>query len=59
MAIVEDKSKMKMTDQDEFIIFAPCGMNCTVCYVHLKRKNLVMDVWRTIRINLKDVNRAR
>ncbi len=29
---------MKMPAQDEFIMFAPCGMNCTVCYVHLKKK---------------------
>ncbi len=29
---------MKMPDQIENIMLAPCGMNCMVCYVHLKKK---------------------
>jgi hypothetical protein len=29
---------MKIPEQDETLMFAPCGMNCMVCYVHLKKK---------------------
>jgi hypothetical protein len=28
-----------MPDRIENEMFAPCGMNCMVCYVHLKNKN--------------------
>jgi hypothetical protein len=28
---------MKMPDTVEDYLFAPCGMNCLVCYVHLKK----------------------
>ena len=31
---------MKMPDKIEDIMFAPCGINCAVCYMHVKiRKN--------------------
>lgn len=29
---------MIMPDKIETFLFAPCGMNCMVCYVHLKEK---------------------
>jgi hypothetical protein len=29
---------MKMPNKIETSMFAPCGMNCMVCYVHLKKK---------------------
>jgi hypothetical protein len=29
---------MKMPDKIDQKMFAPCGMNCMVCYVHLKNK---------------------
>ncbi len=29
---------MKMPETLETFLFAPCGMNCMVCYVHLKSK---------------------
>jgi len=29
---------MKMPEMIEIIMFAPCGMDCMVCYVHLKKK---------------------
>jgi hypothetical protein len=29
---------MKMPENIDTIMFAPCGMNCLVCYVHLKKK---------------------
>jgi len=29
---------MKMTDEASATLLAPCGMNCTVCYAHLKKK---------------------
>lgn len=29
---------MIMPDKIENIMFAPCGMDCMVCYVHLKKK---------------------
>jgi len=29
---------MKMLDKIEEYFFAPCGVNCFVCYVHLKNK---------------------
>ncbi|CAG0930138.1 hypothetical protein TFLX_01615 [Thermoflexales bacterium] len=29
---------MKMPDTIDQFLFAPCGMNCMVCYVHLKEK---------------------
>ena len=35
---------MKMPEKIEAIMFAPCGMNCLVCYKHCYHKNLVMDV---------------
>lgn len=29
---------MKKPETIDFRMFAPCGMNCLVCYVHLKKK---------------------
>lgn len=29
---------MKLTDKIDCMMFAPCGMNCKVCYKHLKPK---------------------
>jgi len=29
---------MKMPETPDTYLFAPCGMNCMVCYVHLKTK---------------------
>ena len=29
---------MKMPEKVDSFLFAPCGMNCLVCYVHLKTK---------------------
>src|SRR4030042_3165397 len=29
---------MNMPENIDKIMFAPCGMNCMVCYVHLKKK---------------------
>lgn len=29
---------MKMPEVIETVMFAPCGMDCMVCYVHLKKK---------------------
>ncbi|MCP4135173.1 MAG: DUF3795 domain-containing protein [bacterium] len=29
---------MKMPEQIEHSMFAPCGINCMACYVHLKKK---------------------
>ncbi|MBN2694670.1 DUF3795 domain-containing protein [bacterium] len=29
---------MKMPEEIDNLLFAPCGMNCMVCYVHLKDK---------------------
>lgn len=30
---------MKMPEEIEPFMFAPCGMNCKVCYKHLAHKN--------------------
>lgn len=30
---------MKMLDEIDIAMFAPCGMDCMVCYKHLKPKN--------------------
>jgi hypothetical protein len=33
---------MKMPEKIDISMFAPCGMNCKVCYKHCYHKNLVL-----------------
>lgn len=36
---------MKMPDVLPEKMYAPCGINCTVCYVHLRKKNACLGCW--------------
>jgi len=36
---------MKMTGEITVTMLAPCGMNCSVCYVHLKKKKPCLGCW--------------
>lgn len=39
LCVARERKAMRMPESIDSFLFAPCGMNCMVCSIHLKNKN--------------------